>query len=499
MSEFDTLAAVDLGSNSFHMVIARVNGEELQVIDRIKEMVRLAAGLDHRNRLDPDSRQRALETLRRFGERLRPLPEGGVRVVGTNTLRKARNAHDFLLEAERALGHPVEIISGSEEARLVYLGVAHSVEHLWGQRLVIDIGGGSTEFIVGTDFEPTFRESKYMGCVSYSQRFFGDGKLTAERFERAEIAARQELQSSAARFKHAGWDVALGASGTIRAIRKIIVKNGWGKANITLEGMEKIRDKMVKKGKLKKVSLSGLSDRRRPVFPGGLAILIGAFKSLDIDRMTASDGALREGALYDLLGRIHNRDVREETIDQLAAKYQVDRDHATRVEATAARMLTAVREPWGLGLSVHDVMLRWAARIHELGLAIAHSRYHKHGSYLVENSDMPGFSRQDQKFLWALIRSHRRKFKPHRFDSLPDPFSSTGPRLAVLLRLSVVLNRSRDPDDVPDFELHAPDTTTLELDFAPGALGRNPLTAADLAEEADYLDNAGFELVYGDG
>ncbi len=226
MSDFDTLAAVDLGSNSFHMVIARVNGEELQVIDRIKEMVRLAAGLDHRNRLDPESRERALETLRRFGERLRPLPEGAVRVVGTNTLRKARNSKEFLLEAETALGHPVEIISGSEEARLVYLGVAHSVEHLWGQRLVMDIGGGSTEFIVGSDFEPRFRESKYMGCVSYSQRFFGDGKLTAERFERAEIAARQELQSSAPKFREAGWDVALGASGTIRAIRKIIVKNG---------------------------------------------------------------------------------------------------------------------------------------------------------------------------------------------------------------------------------------------------------------------------------
>lgn len=496
MAEYETLAAVDLGSNSFHMVIAQTEGEQLKVIDRIKEMVRLAAGLDHRNRLDPRSRQRALDTLERFGERLRPLPRGAVRIVGTNTLRKARNSRQFLLEAEQALGHPVEIISGSEEARLIYLGVAHSVERLHERRLVMDIGGGSTEFIVGTDFDPSIRESKYMGCVSYSQRYFENGALTRENFKAAEISARQELQASVSKFREAQWDIAIGASGTIRAIREIAVELGFEKADITLEAMRKIRAAAIACGSIDDLDLPGLSDRREPVFPGGLAILIGAFKSLGIERMTVSDGALREGVLYDLQGRIHDHDVREETIRQLASKYHADPNHAARVQHSAQAMLDDVRAEWRFDHPIHDLMLRWASTIHEIGLTISHSRYHKHGSYLVENSDMPGFSRQDQQFLWALVRSHRRRFKVHRFDGLPDPFSATGPRLAVLLRLAVVLNRSRDPEDVPGFDAFAKDRTSLHLEFVEGTLERNPLTRADLEEEADYLDDAGFSLTF---
>ncbi len=497
MAEHETIAAVDLGSNSFHMIIARLVGDELQIIDKIKEMVRLAAGLDDQNELDQASRERALEALGRFGERLRPLPRGAVRVIGTNTLRQAKNSRVFLKEVERAIGHPVEIVAGAEEARLIYLGVAHSVEQLTDRRLVIDIGGGSTEFIVGRGFEPELRESKYMGCVSYSKRFFGDGKITKDRFKKAEIAARQELQPSAGDLRELGWDVAIGASGTIKAVRDIVVALGLAPAEeITLDGMKEVRNLAIEKGSIDGLDLPGLSDRRRPVFIGGLAILIGAFKSLGIRSMIASDGALREGALYDLLGRIHNHDVREETIRALAGKYNVDEKHARLVEQTALELLGSVRGTWGLDEPIDDAMLRWAARIHEIGLAISHSKYHKHGSYLVENSDLTGFSRQDQQILWALVRSQRRKFKPHRFENIAEPLRDHIPRLAILLRLGILLNRSRDPEDVPAFRVEAPDDRTIRFEFVDDGLQRNPLTRADLEEEAEYLEKADYTLQF---
>jgi exopolyphosphatase/guanosine-5'-triphosphate,3'-diphosphate pyrophosphatase len=496
----DVFAAVDLGSNSFHMVIARNADGELQVIDRIKEMVRLAAGLDENNNLDEAARRRALSTLRIFGERLKGVAPGNVRVVGTNTLRKAKNARDFMARAEEAIGHRIEIVSGYEEARLVYLGVAHSIGKMaQDKRLVVDIGGGSTELIIGTAFEAGVSESKYMGCVSYSQRFFPDGVITRERFDEAEIAARQELQPSVRRFKDEGWDLAIGASGTIRAIHDIIMAQGLDRGGITRDAMKALRNQICEAGSIDAIALDGLSDRRQPVFPGGLAILMGIFKSLKIDRMIISDGAMREGVLYDLLGRMHDVDTRNVTVAQFAAKYSVDTEHASDVERTALELFDQVEDVWQFGDSaIYRKMLRWAARIHEIGLAISHSGYHKHGSYLVENSDMPGFSRQDQKFLWAMVRSHRRKFKPHRFDSLPEPYPVTAPRLALILRLAVLLNRSRRQEEVPQVKLKVKTSKRhkMKLRFPKGWLAQRPLSRADLAEEKAYLKAAGFKLKY---
>lgn len=499
VTEGEALAAVDLGSNSFHMVIARNVDGELQVVDRIKEMVRLAAGLDKNNNLEPDARDRALSTLRIFGERLEGIPRGNVRVVGTNTLRKARNSRDFMVRAEEAIGHPIEIVSGYEEARLVYLGVAHSIgKRADDKRLVVDIGGGSTELVIGTGFEAGLSESKYMGCVSFSQRFFPDGKITRERFDEAEIAARQELQPSVRQFCEEGWDLAIGASGTIRAIHDIIMEQGLDRSGITRDAMKALRKQICDAGHIDNITLSGLSSRREPVFPGGLAILMGVFESLQIDRMIISDGAMREGLLYDLLGRMHELDVRNDTIRQMASKYVVDIEHAGRVEKTALHLLEQVAQKWRLEGPLYPKMLRWAARIHEVGLAISHSGYHKHGSYLVENSDMPGFSRQDQKFLWAMVRSHRRSFKPHRFDSLPEPNPVTAPRLAILLRLAVLLNRSRQPDAVPEARLKVKSSKRhkLKLTLPTAWLDDHPLTRADLAEEKSYMKAVGFKLKY---
>lgn len=498
-AEGEAVAAVDLGSNSFHMVIARNIDGELQVVDRIKEMVRLAAGLDKNNNLEPDARKRALRTLRMFGERLDGIDTDNVRVVGTNTLRKAKNSRDFMVRAEEAIGHRIEIVSGYEEARLVYLGVAHSIgKRAERKRLVVDIGGGSTELVIGEGFEAGVSESKYMGCVSYSQEFFPDGKITRGRFDEAEIAARQELQSSVRKFADEGWDLAIGASGTIRAIHDIIVDQGLARGGITLDAMKELRAQIIDAGKIDDIKLSALSSRRQPVFPGGLAILMGVFKSLDVEQMIISDGAMREGVLHDLVGRMGELDVRNDTIRQMGAKYSVDQEHARRIEDTAVRLLEQVTDDWQLEGPLYEKMLRWAARIHEAGLAISHSGYHKHGSYLVENSDMPGFSRQDQKFLWAMVRSHRRKFKPHRFDSLPEPYPVTAPRLAMILRLAVLLNRSRQPDAVPEVRMKVKSNKRhkFKLRFPKGWLDEHPLTRADLSEEKSYMKSAGFKMKY---
>lgn len=492
----DELAALDLGSNSFHMIIARVSDDgQLQLVDRLKDMVRLGGGLDEEGNLDVAAQERALASLARFGERLRHLPPEAVRVVGTNTLRKARNAGDFLARAEAALGHTIEIVSGREEGRLIYLGVARGVFDPEGRkRLVVDIGGGSTEVIIGEGFDVLACESLYMGCVSFSQRFFKKGKLKAKYFDRAVLAARQELRAIENRYPEMGWELAVGASGTIKAIQSTLTDEEIGELGITLEAMYRLRDRVLAAGHVDDLALEGLSERRAPVFAGGLAILTGLFESLGVERMVVSDFAMREGVLYDLHGRVRDVDVRDVTIDAMAARYMVDQAHAARVERAAFALLDQVREPWGLGARVFSSQLRWACRLHEIGLAISHGRYHKHGSYLVKHSDMAGFSRQDQQLLWALIRSHRRRFKPHRFEGLPGDLPARGRRLCVLLRLSVLLNRGRSDGAYPDELVIEVDDARVRLRFPEGWLEQSPLTVEELRMERDYLAQAGFTL-----
>lgn len=488
------IAAIDLGSNSFHMVIARFVDGELQIVDRLKEMVRLADGLGTDNLLDVGSQARALAALERFAERLRGMPDGSVRAVGTNTLRKAENTRMFLRQAEAVLGHPIEVVAGAEEARLIYLGVANSIGPGGGKRLVMDIGGGSTEFIIGQGFEPLVRDSKYMGCVSFSKRFFPDGNLTKRAFEKAAIAAQQELRPSEKAYRDLGWDTAVGSSGTVRAVQDVITANGIDKT-INDRSLKALRQLLIDAGQSSKLeTLKGLPAGRAAVLPGGLAIMLGAFRSLQIKEMSVSDGALREGLLYDLVGRFSHIDIRDQTIRLMAAKNQVDVDHAQRVENTAVSLLDQVADDWELTSARCEQLLRWTAQIHEIGLSVAHSRYHKHGSYLVEHADMAGFSREDQKVLWAMIRSHRRSFKMHRFVDLHVPYDVVAPKLTLLLRLAVVFNRSRRDDAVPDVRIKVKDDQ-VRLKFPDGFLHESPLMSADLAEEANYL-NPFFDLKF---
>ena len=485
-SSYDTYAAVDLGSNSFHMIVAREQQEQLHIVDRLREMVRLSAGLDDAKCLTLEAQTRALECLRRFGQRVASIPLGKVRAVGTNTLRSAHNSHVFIHKAEEALGHPIEIISGMEEARIIYLGVAHSLAVDKNRRLVIDIGGGSTEIIIGEGFSPIYMESLYMGCVSMTLRFFPNGEITAPTWKRAELAALVELEPILTLFQKAGWNKAIGASGTVKAVRSVVQAMGWCDNGISISALKKLADSLRKAGHVDKVQLKGLSDERRPVFVGGVVVLYGIFKALKIDFMEVSDGALREGLLHDLLGRVHHEDVRGRSVVALAKRFQLDLAQAARIEDTVKHLLSQVATDWRLNITNDGQWLSWATQLHELGLAVAHSHHHKHGAYIVQNADLSGFSQQEQAILAVLIRTHRRKFLKTYFQSLPPHWQLRAQRLAILLRLGVVLHRSRSPLPVPRLQLTSTDNS-LVVKFPKGWLAKHPLARTDLEQEKNFL------------
>jgi exopolyphosphatase/guanosine-5'-triphosphate,3'-diphosphate pyrophosphatase len=489
----EVMAAVDLGSNSFHMVVARAQHGQPLIVDRLRETVRLAYGLNKHGRLDDASQERALACLRRFGQRLRDMRAHQVRVVGTNTLRRARNADAFLDAAEQALGHPVEVISGIEEARLIYLGVSHHTDSAEGANLVVDIGGGSTELIIGEGYDPKHLESLSIGCVGVSQEHFDDGRLTEKRFARARLAARLELQPVAAGFLRRGWARAIGSSGTLRAAADVAQQLKLVESGVTPEALESIIAEMIDARHVDDLELPGLSPDRVPVFAGGVAILAEVMSALRLDRIHISGGALREGLLYDMLGRLHHQDARERSIQSLQKRYHVDVEQAQRVEVTAASLFDAVADEWELDDEHFRRLLVWAARLHEVGLDIAHARYHHHGGYLLANSDLPGFVHLDQRLLAALVTFHRRKLEDPFLGDLPASWRAPMFKLIVLLRLAVPLNRTRGPVDLPKLVLE-PGQDVLAVRFPSGWLDLNPLTAADLEQEQGWLQARGFEL-----
>ncbi len=492
-SAVHTLASVDLGSNSFHMKIVRIVGNQLHVIDRMREMVQLASGLDHQNRLSFEVQERAFACLEKFGQRLKKMPVASVRVVGTNTLRKAKNSYEFIRKAEQLLGHPIEIIAGREEARLIYLGVAHSVDSAKGHRLVIDIGGGSTELIIGEAFQPKLMESLYMGCVSMSQRYFSNGQMTKQAFRQAEISALLSLQPVMSQFRYMGWDAVFGASGTIRTIAKIVEAQGWSSSGITLESLALLKQLLLDIGRVDKLPFDDINERRKQVLPGGFVVLFSIFQALDIAVMQASSGAVREGLIYDLLGRIHHEDIRERTIAHLSSRYQVDQLQAKRVETCALKLYQQVESIAKDYREEYQELLSWGARLHEIGLSIAHSRYHYHGEYLLANSDLPGFSRQTQKKLACLVRLHRRKFN---LDVLNEQaYPETMMALCIILRLAVLFYRSRSDMSV---ELQHFDIKkrAVTLVFHQDWLAQHPLTQADLELEQTYLQAANIKFEF---
>jgi exopolyphosphatase/guanosine-5'-triphosphate,3'-diphosphate pyrophosphatase len=487
------LAAVDLGSNSFHMVVARRSNGQLVIIDRLREMVRLGGGVDDDGRLDRATAGRAIACLERFGHRLVDMRAGCVRVVGTSALRRMRRPQAFLERAGAAIGHPIEVISGREEARLIYAGVIHTLPRTDGHRLVIDIGGGSTELVIGRDKEPQKLESLNMGCVLLSNEFFSGGRLTSKRFDRARLAARQELEPVQRSFRAKGWSSVAGSSGTVRAIFDAQREIHPRCSAITRDGLEELIDMLVGAGSTQAIPLESLSDERRAVFAGGLAVLAEIFSRLGIREMRVAEGAMREGVLNDLMGRFTSVDARERTVGSMQKRYQVDLAQARRVEETAVRLLGQVGRAWQFKDPLAEQALRWAARLHEIGLDVAHSGYHRHGAYLLENADMPGFSREEQQLLAWLVRSHRRKLVLDGLEDLIPPWDRLAVRLLLILRLAVLLHRNRSGDGPPAFRV-LPRGRGLQVRFRLRSLRNHPLTAADLQQEAEYLRVEGIPL-----
>jgi exopolyphosphatase/guanosine-5'-triphosphate,3'-diphosphate pyrophosphatase len=495
-SEPSLLAAIDLGSNSFHIIVSQLFAGELKPLDVLSEKVQLAAGLDADDCLTEDAMSRGLECLSRFAQRVSELPRQSIRVVGTNALRQARNSDAFIERAQALLGTQVEVIAGREEARLIYLGVAHTLADDTGRRLVVDIGGGSTEFIIGERFEPRICESLHMGCVSYTDLFFVDGRITADAMKAARTAALQELLSIRRSYRRLGWNSSVGASGTVKAAHQACLSLGFSNDQITRQALERLCLYLIDQGTVDNLEIDGIKPERKAVLPAGVAILSAIFESLDVERMSFSEGALREGVLYDMAGRLRHEDVRERTINALARRYHVDRKQAARVEATALIALAQVRDSWGLDASQYQEMLSWAARSHEIGLAVAHSQFHRHSAYLLQHSDLPGFTRLEQQLLAFLVRGHRRKFPKDEFRQLPDKLRQPYRHLCLLLRLSVIMHRSRSKARLPAFTLKA-DGQKIELSFPAGWLDLHPLTRADLEQEAGYLRSIDFKLKVG--
>ena len=489
----DLLAAIDLGSNSFHMVVAQRVLGQLRVVDRLRETVRLAEGLDKAGRLVPEVQARALACLARFGQRIADVPARHIRAVATHSVRQLRTPETFLRPAEAALGHAIDVISGREEARLVYLGVAHEQPPKRGQkRLVIDIGGGSTECIIGSGMQPLECESLQVGCIASTRRFFPDGRLTARRWQAAQTEITAEFQQFAATYRSLGWDEAIGSSGTNKAIGEICAKLRLSKGAVTAAALPEVRERLLAAGRIDAIALPGLSEDRRPIIAGGVLILEAAFAALGLQRMQVSAAALREGVLHELLGRGGEDDPRLQSVAAMMQRYGVDAGQARRVEATALLLFDQAAGAWRLDADARR-LLAWAARLHEVGLAIAHSGYHRHGAYVLQNSDIAGFSQQGQNYLAALVRSHRRSVPRTAFELIPDRLLAHARHSAALLRLATLLHRARGDAIPPGLQLLVEgETLTLRLDGR--WLQAHPLLRADLATECEEMPGLGLRL-----
>ena len=481
------LAAVDLGSNSFRLEIGKVEGAHIARHGYWKETVRLAAGLDESNKLSKKSIEIAVETLSRMNERLRGMKNEHVRAVGTQSLRQARNLDEFLLEAQHALGFPIEVISGREEARLVFEGCMHTLPPSTARRLVVDIGGASTEVIVGKGFEASSAESFKVGCVNTSLRFFKDGRIDRSSLKKAQVAASAELEEAVSVFAHGHWDEAYGSSGTVGAVSDILRTQDWTDGTITPQGLLTLRDALLDAGEIKRIRLAGMKPDRQEVLVGGVAVLSAVFDSLGIDEMRPARGALRVGVLFDLLGRRERKDLRDSSVVRMQARLGIDRPHAQRVSALAAQFHSA------LDKAASDETanrLRWAASLHEAGFAISHNDYHKHSAYLIQHSDLAGFSTSDQQRVATLVLAQRGNLK--KVQSAIEDHQNAASILS--LRLAVIVAHARRTVELPEWSIKF--GKSIELSLASEWLTRHPLTQYLLEEEAAHWDrmNVAFTL-----
>jgi len=488
----ELIAAVDMGSNSYHMVVARVEHGEPRVIDRLRETVRMAAGLRADGTLDAEHRARALNCLARFGQRIAGVPSIRVRAVATNTVRRLASPQAFLTAAESALGHPVEIVSGREEGRLIFLGSSHDLPASRESRLVIDVGGGSTEFIIGRGFAPMHTESVQAGCIASTLRFFPGGKLNRKRWQRANNEIGVLLQQFAEDYRESGWVEAYGSSGTAKAIGSVVQAMKFSDDGITPASIAALRDALLSQGQIGTLKLPGLAEDRAPVIAGGVVIFEAAFEALGIERMRVCESSMREGLLWDLIGRAGGTDPRTSSIDALANRYGVDRAQARRVESTALMFFDQIARSWKLDGEARE-WLSWASRVHEIGLAIAHSQHHHHGAYILRHADLAGFSRQEQQLLAAIVEAHRRKPDKASFSALPQRYRQLARYITALLRLAVLFRRARRAESLPQMQLGAT-SHRMRLLVPSSWLEQHPLSEADLEQEQVPMNELGLLL-----
>ena len=494
--ETRNIAAIDLGSNSFHMVVAKVVGSDLQLVSRHKQRVRLASGLDSEMNLSHSAMERGLECLAMFAERLQGFEPQSVRIAATHTLRQANNTHLFIQRAREVLPFPIEVIPGEEEARLIYLGVAHTQMES-NSKLVIDIGGGSTEMIIGKGFEPTLINSKQMGCVSYTNKYFANGKLSRKNFNKAILSAEQKLEPIASGYKKKGWETALGSSGTVKAIREVLIGLGYEDGLITDKRLGRLIDTLCEFNTIDEIELEGLTPERKPVFAAGVAILKAIFESLQIKQLFFSDGALREGLLYEMEDRFARSDIRMRTTESLANKHHVDIEHAARVKGQARELLDQIAPDLGLKKkSELFALLEWAALVHEVGLSISLRSFHRHSFYILQHSNLPGFNREQQLLLAVLARFQRKALKLNELPEFNLFKKSQVLGLIRVLRLSVLLNIQRSDEPLPEITLKIEEDTWTLSSPNEAWLEENKLLHANLLEEQMRWESADWQLQF---
>ena len=484
------LAAIDLGSNSFRLEIGRYHGGHIERIEYLKETVRQGNGLDAEKNLSDAAMERGWSCLARFAERLQGFKKPQVRAVATQTLREAKNREVFVRKAQEVLGFPIEVISGHEEARLIYQGVSHLLPHSDERRLVIDIGGRSTEMILGQGYVSHRMESYRLGSVAWSNKYFAKGQFTAAAFRTAEIAAKAVLDEALDLFSPAEWTVAYGSSGTVGAVADALAANGWASGVVTQSGLDWLRDALVKAGDVERVRIEGMKEDRKAVIGGGLAVLRALFDLFDIQQMIPAQGALRHGALYDLIDRISDgTDVRERTVAWLAQRFSVDPAQAERVSQVATALFSQVAAP-GPANERYSQKLAWAARLHEIGTHISHERSHHHGAYILDHVDAPGFSLAELHRMSLLVMGQRGKLRKLE-EALQDELFA---KQLMCLRLAVLLCHARKMPEHTGLQL-AYQSGTFKLNTPSGWARRFPQSAWLLGEETVVWQKTGWKFL----
>ncbi|MFZ7266812.1 exopolyphosphatase [Avibacterium avium] len=492
------IAAIDLGSNSFHMIIARIINGSIQVLSRLKQKVQLAEGLDENNVLSQEAIQRGVNCLALFAERLQGFPAENVNVVGTFTLRTAVNNEAFLRQAEQVFPYPINIISGQMEAKTIYAGVSHTQPET-GRKFVVDIGGGSTEMIIGDDFHPLIAESRHMGCVSFAKKFFPQGEISAENFQRAEQSAVNKIEDLAFEYRKLGWQSVLGSSGTIKTVYQVIAANLDPNGIITAARLARLSEKVLQVSHFDDLHLEGLNEDRADVFVPGLAILSAVFEVFGIEQMRYSDGALREGVMYSLEKNFQVSNIRQRTALALAEQFNLDMAQSERVYQSAQR-LAAQYSAWQksqLQDEMVDILL-WAARLHEVGIVINHKGLQKHSAYILQNMELPGFDKEQQRLLTTLVRYQINNIKQADFTKFSRYAEQDILALVRLLRLAILLNKSRQATVWSEKISLKIDRTLAQwtIQFEPSYLAHNPLVRNDLIAENKLLKELDLGLTF---